>query len=279
MKGVLSTVEAVIAITMIVIILTLLFTSFSKPKEFTKENSKIITFNTLKILADTGKLRTDALNNNVSSIENELSAYIPTFLNYNVTIYPSSLETLELYVDGWNNIQDEWTKYGSSPWLNATGDGNRITDSIGAKTQKEFTFVDTSKTGTINSINVSVYGEETLLIPGDYAQLYVYIHNTTDWYEVGMLTYYYENGSIWQNIDISNYLDIWNEINSAKLYLKSGTIYAPFDVDAAKLVVNYFTSISPSIQADDVVTVSYFLAGDIGNYSAREVKVFLWGFD
>ena len=35
----------------------------------------------------------------------------------------------------------------------------------------------------------------------------------------------------------------------------------------------------PSIDADDVVTISYFLAGDVGNYVVREVRIYLWGFE
>lgn len=35
----------------------------------------------------------------------------------------------------------------------------------------------------------------------------------------------------------------------------------------------------PTITSNDVISVSYFLAGDAGNYSAKEVKVFVWGFD
>lgn len=35
----------------------------------------------------------------------------------------------------------------------------------------------------------------------------------------------------------------------------------------------------PDISSEDIITVSYFLAGKVGNYTAREVRVFVWGFD
>lgn len=35
----------------------------------------------------------------------------------------------------------------------------------------------------------------------------------------------------------------------------------------------------PTITSNDVISVSYFLAGDAGNYSAKEIRVFVWGFD
>lgn len=34
-----------------------------------------------------------------------------------------------------------------------------------------------------------------------------------------------------------------------------------------------------SIDSENVLTVSYFLAGRIGTYDPREVRVFVWGFD
>jgi hypothetical protein len=35
----------------------------------------------------------------------------------------------------------------------------------------------------------------------------------------------------------------------------------------------------PSIDSAEVVTVSYFIAGDIGNYFPLEIRVYLWGFE
>lgn len=35
----------------------------------------------------------------------------------------------------------------------------------------------------------------------------------------------------------------------------------------------------PTIEAKDIITVGYFLAGDVGNYNPRELKVYLWGFE
>lgn len=35
----------------------------------------------------------------------------------------------------------------------------------------------------------------------------------------------------------------------------------------------------PDIDSENVVTVSYFLAGYVGEYDPREVRVFMWGFD
>lgn len=54
-------------------------------------------------------------------------------------------------------------------------------------------------------------------------------------------------------------------------------IYLDYEVVIYNKTSNLTTI--PSITADDIISVSYFLAGDIANYSAKEVKVLLWGFD
>lgn len=35
----------------------------------------------------------------------------------------------------------------------------------------------------------------------------------------------------------------------------------------------------PTINSKNIITVSYFLAGHVGSYSPKEVRVFIWGFD
>ncbi|MEM7821579.1 MAG: hypothetical protein QXX38_02070 [Candidatus Aenigmatarchaeota archaeon] len=35
----------------------------------------------------------------------------------------------------------------------------------------------------------------------------------------------------------------------------------------------------PSINSENIITVSYLIAGDIGNYSALEIRTFIWGYD
>jgi hypothetical protein len=50
-------------------------------------NYKIKTYEALKVLDGTGKLRKDVVNNNVSSIRNNLYPFMPKNLNYNVTIF------------------------------------------------------------------------------------------------------------------------------------------------------------------------------------------------
>lgn len=73
----------------------------------------------------------------------------------------------------------------------------------------------------------------------------------------------------------SNALD--NNAVAIKNDLSTYLSYLDYDV----VIYNKTTNLTaiPSVTADDVISVSYFLAGDIGNYSAKEVRVFVWGFD
>ena len=67
-----------------------------------------------------------------------------------------------------------------------------------------------------------------------------------------------------------------NNVNAIETELDP---YISIDFDVA--IYNKTTNITatPSLDEEDVITVSYFLAGEMGNYTPREVKVYLWGFD
>lgn len=56
--------------------------------------------------------------------------------------------------------------------------------------------------------------------------------------------------------------------------------HLPYLYDYRVVIYNQTTNMTevPDILAEEVVVVGYLLAGDIGNYSALEVKVLVWGF-
>lgn len=70
------------------------------------------------------------------------------------------------------------------------------------------------------------------------------------------------------------------ENNAAAIKTELGS-YIPVFLSYDVAIYNKTSNITafPSIDSDDVITVSYFLAGRIGNYTPREVRVFVWGFD
>jgi len=57
--------------------------------------------------------------------------------------------------------------------------------------------------------------------------------------------------------------------------------YLPVYLDYNVTIYNKTTNLTgvPVISSENIITVSYFLVGKVGNYTAREVRVFAWGFD
>ena len=87
MKGTFYTLEAAIAVAMIVVTLVFFFQRPVETLELSKANYKLRVYDALKIYDDVGDLRKNALDNNATGIKSELSSYISTYLSYNVTIY------------------------------------------------------------------------------------------------------------------------------------------------------------------------------------------------
>ena len=87
MKGQLFTLEAAIAILMILIIIVFLFSNPPKSPEFNEINYKLKIYNGLKILDETGRLSTYVSNNDANAIQNGLRPYISNIKNYKVVIF------------------------------------------------------------------------------------------------------------------------------------------------------------------------------------------------
>ena len=87
MKGQLFTLEAAIAILMILIIIVFLFSNPPKSPEFNEINYKLKIYNGLKILDETGRLSTYVSNNDANAIQNGLRPYISNIQNYKVVIF------------------------------------------------------------------------------------------------------------------------------------------------------------------------------------------------
>lgn len=96
MKGQLFTLESLISILMLLFIVVYLFQNPPASPEFKQINYKLKAYNGLKILENTGELRKDAVDNNVTSIENKLNPFILDFLNYNVTIFNETTNTTQI---------------------------------------------------------------------------------------------------------------------------------------------------------------------------------------
>ena len=85
-------------------------------------------------------------------------------------------------------------------------------------------------------------------------------------------------------------LEILEEVGKLREYALDGNTagieshlnsYIPYFLDFNVTIYNETSNITvvPSIDSENVLTVSYLLAGEAGNYSALEVRVFIWGYD
>lgn len=86
-KGSMYTLEASIAIIMMVTALALFLRSPAESEDMSKANYKLDIYNALKISDEVGDLRRDAIEDDADSIESELSGYLTGAFDFDVTIY------------------------------------------------------------------------------------------------------------------------------------------------------------------------------------------------
>jgi hypothetical protein len=91
-------------------------------------------------------------------------------------------------------------------------------------------------------------------------------------------------------LNVYNALKATDDVGDLKVYVLNNNATAiKEDLQAsATSYMNYEVTIynrtgavtsEPQIDSENVVTISYFLAGYVGEYDPREVRVFMWGFD
>lgn len=90
MKAILHSIEAFIAIMILVTLTSFIFTRPTTTPEIARLNYKLSAYNGLKLLEESGELREYTLKNNATGIESLLSSFIPYFLSYSVVIYNST---------------------------------------------------------------------------------------------------------------------------------------------------------------------------------------------
>ncbi len=170
-------------------------------------------------------------------------AFVCEQQSQNVT---QTIRNTKLWVDSFDLTIDQWAKKGSSPYLNAqdeplnqvygqpNGLGSQGGDRIG-----DFGFENHSGTGTINSVMLRVYGRASPAFP-DLKYFSVYLWDGSSWNRV--MDFKSERCFVWKEVDVSLYLDTWDKINGAKIYLETeaeGQKGARQACDAAVLIVDY----------------------------------------
>lgn len=157
-----------------------------------------------------------------------------------------TIKNTKLWIDSFDLTRDQWSKQGASPYLDAqdeprnyvfgrpNGLGSQGGDQIG-----DFGFENHSGAVTINSVILRVYGRASPSFP-DLKYFSVYLWNGSSWYRV--MDFKGEKAYVWKEVNVSLYLDTWDKINRAKIYLETeaeGQKGARQACDAALLVVDY----------------------------------------
>ena len=94
MKGTYYTIEAAVAIFLVVSIFLLLFLTPQKNPEIDRTNVKNDIYKALETLNSKGSLRNQTLNNDVTAIKNDLASFLPVNINLNVAIYNKTFNNL-----------------------------------------------------------------------------------------------------------------------------------------------------------------------------------------
>jgi len=178
-----------------------------------------------------------------------LPVAVSSLVSYTTTaiITPCKVEILDLYVDSFDATKDQWVKNGSSPYLDAQdepnnyvyspleGNGSKNGDQIG-----DFGFEDASQTGTIISVKLRVYGHASTSNP-DQCYFSVHLWNGSSWTEI--MDFEGEGNYVWKEVDVSSYLDNWDKVNGAEIFLRTedaGSLEkGEHACDAAFIRVNY----------------------------------------
>jgi len=172
----------------------------------------------------------------------------------------TTVESVELWVDGYDNSKTGWNRYGNSPYLDAQDQPtNMINSTVDEDLIGDFSFQDLPSTAT-SIINVTFW--TYTLSKFTLSRIYFYVWNGSDWIEVSGV--YSVNSWGWDSENITDILDTVDKVNNAKIYIRADGSWLssyPVHVDAVKLEVWYEYS-PPNPQASNISFDNTILARD-----------------
>jgi hypothetical protein len=167
-----------------------------------------------------------------------------------------------LYVNADDETRTSWTRVGANPYLDAVDYTNYIHVSGNNKFAGDFGFADSGKsTETINSVTVQLYTKQSLASKN----LEVFSWDGSTWTSLGVEATPTSWG--WMNWTATTELDTWGKIDGAKIYVKSRSAAGTFEVDCARLQVDY--------TATDFTNDSYNLQDPAGSGTINWVRVYI----
>jgi hypothetical protein len=157
----------------------------------------------------------------------------------------SSSDSMWLYVNADDESKAYWTRVGTNPYLDAIDyNTNYIHSSLKDQLEGDFGFTDSGKsTETINSVTVQIYVQQSLS-----KDLRVFVWDSSSWTDLGMQTL--TTSWRWENYTATAVLDTWAKIDGAEIYLETTTSAGIYEVDCARLQVDYSFYTPPNYELD-----------------------------
>jgi len=145
--------------------------------------------------------------------------------------------TLWLYVNADDETRTDWTRVGTNPYLNATDyPTNFVNVSGNSLLIGDFNFTDSGKSAeSIATVEVQLYAKQT-----DPRNLEVFVWDGSSWATLGSLAISTSWG--WINWTATTTLDTWTKIDGAKMYIATKSATGTFEVDCARLKVDYIVT-------------------------------------
>jgi len=157
----------------------------------------------------------------------------------------SGSDSIWLYVNADDESKTDWTRVGTNPYLNAIDYNSNYTyASVANKLVGDFGFTDSGKsTEAINSVTVQIYAQQS-----SSKSLQVFVWDGSAWTSLGLLTL--TTSWRWENYTATTVLDTWAKIDGAKIYLKTEAAAGTYEVDCARLQVDYTFYTPPNYELD-----------------------------
>jgi len=185
-----------------------------------------------------------------------------------------------LYVSADDETRTDWTRVGTNPYLNAIDYPTNFVNVSGNNLQiGDFNFADSRKsTETINSVTVQLYAKQS----GINNNLEVFVWDGSGWASLGIQTTPTSWG--WMSWTATTVLDTWTKIDGAKIYLVSKSAAGTFEVDCARLSVDYADPANceldlevqwTSVDFDELNEELCIYGGSMG---AENIRVDVWNF-
>jgi hypothetical protein len=234
----------------------------------------------------------DYVDNNASDVDgssgkgihSDFSAqrYGPDLINDILTeeITAFSSNSTWLYVNADDETRTGWTRNGTNPYLDAIDYSTNYVWVSGNNLQiGDFGFADSGKsTEIIDSVTVQLYAKQS----GTSNNLEVFVWDGFGWASLGVRTTPMSWG--WMSWTATMVLDTWSKVDGAKMYIQSKAGAGTFEVDCARLNVDYSEPANCELDLEvqwtsvDFDELNEELCINGGAMGAENLRVDVWNF-